>query len=349
MNPLKHLVVKPIHRCNQNCPYCLARKESFKKSGDSVLSIDDWVRVFHQADELGNLYLDISGGEPTLYQHLPRLIMEAKKLGWFVSMNTNGTLMTRELLKDLEKASLDQVIVSCISLNKAINDKARKSRNRLYHVKKCFDLLAGSPIRCVFHCIVCKYNFKEISSIIEYCFSKEINALSLVYPENAYYEKSITLTVNQVREFREQILTDIASRYTQAYRQCHHTLPAQESLNNLKTLYSKDPADLTGGIYFRSTDENPCQKPDHFALVYANGDILPCNGVEYTGAPLVGNVKKNTLHQIWSSPEFTDFRKNRMGFCKYCPIPDHTGIAIMTESNPPYTTGKPQISQITRI
>jgi MoaA/NifB/PqqE/SkfB family radical SAM enzyme len=302
-----------------------------------MLSIDDWVRVFHHADELGNLYLDISGGEPTLYRHLPRLIMEAKKLGWFVSMNTNGTLLTAELLEDLEKVYLDQVIVSCISLNEAINDKARKSRNTLRHVKKCIDLLSCSPIRCVFHCIVCKYNFREISSIIEYCYSKKINALSLVYPENAYYEKSITLTENQVREFREKIVTDIISRYTQDYLQCHKTLPAQESLNKLKTLYSKDPANLARGIYFRSIDENPCQKPDHFALIYANGDILPCNGVEYTAAPLVGNVKKNSLHQIWSNPGFTGFRKDRMDFCRYCPIPDHTGIAIMTEDNPPYT------------
>jgi MoaA/NifB/PqqE/SkfB family radical SAM enzyme len=337
MNLLKHLVVKPTHQCNQNCPYCLTRKKTFKKSGDRELSLDDWIRVFHEADELGNLYLDISGGEPTLYKHLIQLILEAKKLGWFVSMNTNGTLLTAELLKDLEKVYLDQVIVSCISLDEATNDRARKGKNTLHHVKKCIDMLSSSSIRCIFHCIVCKYNFREIASIIEYSFLKKINSLSLVYPENAYYEKYIVLKENQIREFREKILPGIISCYSQVYRRCHNTPPAQVSLDRLKKFYSKNPADLEKGIYFQRIDENPCKKPDRFILVYANGDILPCNGVEYTAAPVVGNVKKSSLQKIWTGPEFADFRKNRMNFCKYCPIPDHTGIPIMTEKNPPYT------------
>ena len=87
---LRNLTIKPVLACTQNCPYCSGRQQLFRKSRDASLALEDWARVFSQADDLGCNYLDISGGEPTLYRELPSLVWEAKRRGWYASVNTTG-------------------------------------------------------------------------------------------------------------------------------------------------------------------------------------------------------------------------------------------------------------------
>lgn len=88
----RYITLKPTLRCNLRCEFCrfVANGDVFGKR--DWLGIDDWRRV---VDEVAPYrpYFCITGGEPTLYPHLPELIAHIKQHGLICVLTTNGTLL----------------------------------------------------------------------------------------------------------------------------------------------------------------------------------------------------------------------------------------------------------------
>jgi MoaA/NifB/PqqE/SkfB family radical SAM enzyme len=87
-----------------------------------------------------------------------------------------------------------------------------------------------------------------------------------------------------------------------------------------KHIQPKLPKKLTpiaSGIY----NPKSCNVPTYFSIILPNGDLHPCNIVEYTHEPILGNVKKQSLKTIWTSKKFNEYREKRNKNCRYCPVP----------------------------
>jgi hypothetical protein len=65
-------------------------------------------------------------------------------------------------------------------------------------------------------------------------------------------------------------------------------------------------------------------------MVLADGGVLPCNMVEYTDGPVLGNVRERTLREIFGSSGWRDFARNGYEGCRYCPTHQHFHIPIST-------------------
>lgn len=106
----RYITLKPTLRCNLRCEFCrfVANGDVFGKR--DWLGIDDWRRVI---DEVAPYrpYFCITGGEPTLYPHLPQLIAHIKQHGLVCVVTTNGTLLERRA-EALLQAPPDVLILS---------------------------------------------------------------------------------------------------------------------------------------------------------------------------------------------------------------------------------------------
>lgn len=74
--------------CNFACSFC-----SYKyltKVGYLNLSDDEFILIIHELLRYGNRF-KFSGGEPTIYNELPRHIRIVKEMGGFVFLDTNGS------------------------------------------------------------------------------------------------------------------------------------------------------------------------------------------------------------------------------------------------------------------
>ena len=96
--------------CNLNCPVCFAGsggKASFPPLEELTRHLS-WIH-----EQVGDVVLQISGGEPTLYPELPALIREAKRLFTSVQLNTNGLRAAEDLglAKALAEAGLSWVFL----------------------------------------------------------------------------------------------------------------------------------------------------------------------------------------------------------------------------------------------
>ena len=99
--------VIPIRRCNLACTYC----NEFDDHSHPVATSDMLRRVDLLAD-LGTGIVTFSGGEPLLHPDLDALIRQVRARGMIATLITNGYLLTRDRICQLDRAGLDHVQIS---------------------------------------------------------------------------------------------------------------------------------------------------------------------------------------------------------------------------------------------
>ena len=77
-------------RCNFRCKMCYVHEECHKTD---TISTEQWLKLGEQAKKAGTLFLLLTGGEPLLRKDFAYLYTELKKMGFMVSLNTNGSLI----------------------------------------------------------------------------------------------------------------------------------------------------------------------------------------------------------------------------------------------------------------
>jgi len=103
-------------RCNFRCRYCMPEEGMRWLPREDLLSFEELERVARVCVErYGFESIRITGGEPTVRAHLPRLVERLAALGVEVSMTTNGASLAL-IAGDLARAGLGRINVSCDSL-----------------------------------------------------------------------------------------------------------------------------------------------------------------------------------------------------------------------------------------
>lgn len=93
------LSVEVTTHCNGHCPHCFVRARGPKRSSLSPSLVRTMVREGYEA---GYRQLHITGGEPLLWGGLLRTFDYAFALGYRTAfLNTNGTLLTGEIAREL--------------------------------------------------------------------------------------------------------------------------------------------------------------------------------------------------------------------------------------------------------
>ncbi len=86
--------------CNFKCNMCYIRltKEQAQKQG-SLLSAEEWLKIARQAKDMGVLKLCITGGEPFTYPEFWDLYSELNKMGFLISILSNGSLIDQDVIE----------------------------------------------------------------------------------------------------------------------------------------------------------------------------------------------------------------------------------------------------------
>ncbi|MDU1414722.1 MAG: radical SAM protein [Clostridium sp.] len=90
------------YKCNLRCKHCYAasQKENFY---EQELTLEEIKKTFDQLDQLGTFYLRITGGEPFIHPQFKEIIEYAYLKKFAVSIVTNGTLLSDDIIDDLKR------------------------------------------------------------------------------------------------------------------------------------------------------------------------------------------------------------------------------------------------------
>ncbi len=170
--------VKPITSCNIKCIYCSVDED--RRPVDFIIEKDYLIEEFKKLvkfKDTNNIEAHIaSQGEPLLYTPLTDLIKDLSKLKQVktISIDTNGTLLTKNKIDELVKAGLTRFNFSINSLDEKI---AKKIANTSYNIKKIKELCryaAKKTSIIITPVLIPTINEDEMPKIIE--FAKEIGA-----------------------------------------------------------------------------------------------------------------------------------------------------------------------------
>jgi pyrroloquinoline quinone biosynthesis protein E len=107
------LIAELTYRCPLHCLYC---SNPVDAANDQEIQTADWLKVFHEAESLGIVHLNLTGGEPLLRHDLERLIAEADRLQLYTHLVTSGIPLTQSRLGRLVDAGLRSIQLSIQSL-----------------------------------------------------------------------------------------------------------------------------------------------------------------------------------------------------------------------------------------
>jgi radical SAM protein with 4Fe4S-binding SPASM domain len=107
------------YRCQNDCGHC------YNEGKDRMeLTVPEWMTVIDKLWEVGIPHVVFTGGEPTLFQGIEKLIGRSEKHGQVTGLITNGrSLGTPGYLKELVRIGLDHVQITVLSKDPEVHDK----------------------------------------------------------------------------------------------------------------------------------------------------------------------------------------------------------------------------------
>lgn len=329
---LRKLVIKPTLACTGNCITCAYRRELHKELRKvKTLSFEDWKRILAEAKELGVERFDISGGEPTLYEQLPDLIKIGRSYGWFVNVNSNGSLINEKYADELLKAGLNSIHISLYSPIPEVHDNMRRSKGMWQRATEAIRIFAElekkyPEFEVRTQTLLCRENYKSFSELLELHYKLGSHGIALAYLEGDF-EKKYLLNENEIRHFKENIIPraiEFCGKLDINVR--------DRAIHVIKNIFSENTLSISewvNGIYQpKNKIISPCQRPKDFTILLANGDVHPCNMIEYTHDPVMGNLFKKSLTEIWNSEKWNSFREHLFDKCELCPINIYMHVAL---------------------
>jgi PqqA peptide cyclase len=281
------LLCELTYRCNLQCPYCYNPLDL--RRYDDELRASEWERVIREAAAMGVVQVHFSGGEPTLYPKLDRLVAAAHEAGLYSNLITQGTFLDDALLDRLLQAGLDHVQISVQADEPALADEIAGAR---VHEKKLDALarVAERDVALTLNCVLHRRNHDAIEAIVALAERLGVRRLELANVQFygwAYRNRAALMpTREQVR--RGEAVVDAARERLRGTMEIVYVLP---------DYFGEFPKPCMNG--WGST----------FLTVAPNGDVLPCPAASAIDGMTFENVRARSLHDIWSASEaFSRFR-----------------------------------------
>jgi MoaA/NifB/PqqE/SkfB family radical SAM enzyme len=322
--PFRPLMVKIklLWQCNLDCMMC-----DYWRNGDSApLPFDLVARTLDDLAALGCRKVHFSGGEPTLRPDLADIVAHARRLKMRVTLTTNGTLLTRELSKQLVRAGLNSVCVSIDSPVRSVHDRMRGVRGALKQtVTGVRELRRAAKQRGIslpvrINTVVCKVNYDTLDRLPELVHSLGAKSILLMPVDDPSGE--LLLNKHRLLDYNQRIAPVFAQRALALglIRAEREAFPFGVTRREL--------AASRNGQYARGLFERqPCYAPWTHALIAADAHVAPC-----CSAPRVtmGNLDQQSFVEIWQGEAYSQLRQAmRDG----SPLPHCAGCDVFLAEN----------------
>ena len=325
-------------RCNLRCVMCNQHRHT-EGTADNLpwcdphneLPVATWIDFLDQLVAWSSLgrrqWIDITGGEPTLYAGLPEFIIAAKKRRFFVNLLTNATRLD-SLAGFLVEQGVEAVTVSLDGPGE-LHDQIRGQAGQYERVAKGLKALRAAradakspgPIIAI-TCTISKANLQVLDQMIP--LAEELGADSLLFQHTAFDSADNVDAHNRVlspRFCQQQGLNVVhpsippggwyASEITEEdlplMMETTRRVKQAGANSRLRVLFG--PVSMRLPLlraYYLDLKHPFPEVCDHIwksMRVHPDGTVMPCLGF------MAGNIAQTPAKDIWNGPAFVRFRQ----------------------------------------
>lgn len=209
--------------CNMACKMCYVRKskEEVEQNG-GLKTVAEWVKIAEEAKQKGLLFLLLTGGEIFTYPKFATLYEELSKMGFVISINTNGTILGENELKLLKKYPPRNINITLYGSSEETYEKLCGNGKVFTKVINTIQLLKKNNLNVKMNMSLTPLNIADLEEIYEFAEKNQIHVEAAAYmfpplrrgkcdtfvrfsPEDtAKYTHQINLMKNSKKDMEEQ-------------------------------------------------------------------------------------------------------------------------------------------------
>ena len=282
--------IEPTNFCNLKCPECPSGTGELTRPL-GFLSVDSFKKIVNEISGTG-FYLQLFfQGEPYLNKKLNEMIEYAQNKNIYVSVSTNGNLMTAKNIDKIMEHAPDKVIFSLDGLDEESYQNYRVG-GTFKKADEALQLLINTKR---------KLNLKKPFVELQFIVMKQNEHL-----------------LDPVRSYAKERSVD---------RIVFKTMQVSSYKNALKFLPTKSEHSRyiiqNGGFKIKGTIKDHCFALWRTAVITWDSNMVPCC-FDKDANYLLGSLKEFSVKEIWRSKLYQNFRKgvleNRKGnsMCTNC-------------------------------
>ena len=283
------MCIELTNRCNLNCPFCLVGQQNNKE----LTAHDELDR------DMGGMKIDLC----------KNIISDAKKFGIKeINLTFQGEplMYKRKWFLELVDKCKEEGLKSIVYTNGILLD-SKYSRSI---IRAGMDEIRFS-----------------VDGITQEIY--ELNRVGGKFKDVYQNMKDIVKIANEENSKIRLIWQFIVLRNNETQIEKAKTIAEEIGINfELKTFAESVPNSAPKNIrYRRKLQQLPCKDIYQQLMVYWNGDVVPCC-YDLEGDQIMGNLKSNTIEEIWNGGKYRNFRKRlkdsifspelQPEFCKGC-------------------------------
>lgn len=303
--PPEYLSLIITFRCNFRCEMCSIWK---KTDFSDELTDEQWLQLVEDLPETfgPRTWVEVNGGEPLIRKPLILTIVPALKRRFrSVALNSNGSLINEQTVRELEQAGLDTLKISFYSLTPEAHNALRGTPVAHARALQAIELVAQSRLQLEIGALVTRRNIRDLPSLIEK-FRRYPNTTVILQPLDEDIESPESKGAGNV------LLTNL--------------WPSPEEVRSFFQWVARHPQGVKNGIRHLQAMEQYYLKPSSMlryrcfvgqrnVVVYPNGKVAFC----YKRAKF-GDLRHASLRDVLASRAAVAERRSIRHCQKYCRV-----------------------------
>lgn len=168
--------------CNLDCKMCYIRTDMKEVNAlGGLRSVEEWLRLAEQMRDAGVLFLLLTGGEVFLYPQFKELYLALYKMGFIITINSNGTLIDEETVSWLRQYPPKCVSLSLYGASDATYEAICGQNGVFTRLDRAIRLLKESGIPLELKTILTPLNIHDAHACWQYA-----NELGILYLTSTY-------------------------------------------------------------------------------------------------------------------------------------------------------------------
>jgi len=310
------------YQCNLRCKHCYENAGGKKRAELSTDEAKQVLDILSKIAGIGLPALSLSGGEPLERKDFFELAAYAKKRIGYVSIASNGTLITKDNAKKIKDSGVDYVEISIDGATPQVHDEFRgipgAFEKAMKGVKNSLEEGIDTCIATVLH----RDNVAELDKILG--LAKQLNVrfmhFNYIPTGRAKGYVELDLTPDERLHVLETIGKEIIGLYLQAKEE---ELKHGKSNVKVDRFFSTCPqyASVTKGLSQKHGEKflveahyaakkgvenvanflGGCGAGRLYCCLEPNGDIKPCVFFPTNKETVLGNILKDDFEEIWDN------------------------------------------------
>lgn len=304
---LRSIHIEIANVCNERCVHCYIPH----KYKTDIMDLELFYKIIEEGRKMNIIHVTLSGGEPLLHKDIISFFRKCRELDLSVNLLSNLTLLSDQMIEEMQKNPLLSVQTSIYAINPEVHDSITKMQGSLKKTLSGIKKLLEAKIPIQISCPVMKQNKDDFLDVIRWGYDHNISVAiePVIFASYDHSKNNLTnrLDLNEIEKVIEGELNEGYANII---------LGAVKEKESMK---ASDPV---------------CSICRFSFCVSVKGEVYPCAGWQTN---VVGCLDKQGLSEIWENSEkiksLRKVKRKNFSQCVDCRNRGYCTICMMSNSN----------------